>query len=641
MIALQRYPQNPILTPNTENIWEHDGAFNGCVIEVDGTYHMVYRALSSEQKNQNVQMRLSTVGYATSSDGKQFDNRRQIIGPTEDWEKYGCEDPRITYFNGKFYIFYTALSLYPFRAEGIKTAVAITKDFKTFEKHPVTPFNSKAMGLFPDTVNGKMAALLTINTDLPPAKIAIALFDREEDLWSPHYWEDWYENANQHLLHLLRDIRDQVELGCPPIKTDDGWVFLYSYIDDYMSNDKHFSIEAGLLDLTDPRKIVGRTEYSLISPEALYEIRGDVPNIVFPSGGLIKDKTLSVYYGAADTVCALATCDSEALLKELKPRPHTEKTGQYELRFHRFAENPIIEPIIELEWQAAGTFNPAAICLKDKVHIIYRAQSRDGISCMGYASSTDGFHIEENLDYPIYVPRESFEKPTHPGNAGCEDPRITKIDDKLYMTYTAYDGTHPPRIALTSITVDDFLNKAWNWSMPKLISLPDVDDKDACIIKSKLPGKYIAFHRLGDSIWVDETDSLDFGNNKFLTGEIIAHPRKQHWDNAKLGIAAPPIETDQGWLLLYHGVSHPGNIYKVGAVLLDLMDPRKIIGRTDYPLFGPETPYELEGQVGNVVFPCGAVVINDTIFIYYGGADSVTGVATLSLKELLDVLVKK
>ena len=641
MISLQRYPQNPILTPDPDNLWEHDGAFNGCVTEVNGIYHMVYRALSTEQKNHDVQMRISSVGYATSTDGVNFGDRKQIITPLEDWEKYGCEDPRITYFNGKFYIFYTALSLFPFRAEGIKLAVAVTTDFKTFEKHPVTPFNAKAMALFPDPVNGKMSALLTLNTDLPPAKIALATFDREEDLWSPHYWQDWYDNANQHLLHLLRDIRDQVELGSPPIKTKDGWLFLYSYITNYLSNDKHFSIEAALLDLDDPKKIIGRTDYSLISPEALYEIRGDIPNIVFPSGALIKDGKLSVYYGAADTVCAVATCDSNALLKELTPRPHSEKTGQYELRFHRFAENPIIEPVLELEWQAAGTFNPAAIYLDNKVHIIYRAQSFSGISVMGYASSSDGFHIDENLDYPIYVPREDFEKPTHPGNAGCEDPRITKIDNRLYMTYTAYDGTHPPRIALTSIDEQDFLKKNWNWEKPKLISLPDVDDKDACIIKGKKPGTYIGFHRLGDSIWVDETDSVDFGNNRFLTGQIVARPRKQHWDNAKLGIAAPPIETEHGWLLLYHGVSYPANIYKVGAVLLDLMEPSKVISRTDYPLFGPETPYELEGQIGNVVFPCGAVVIDATIFIYYGGADTVTGVATLSLKELLDVLVKK
>src|SRR5207245_2389050 len=134
---------------------------------------------------------------------------------------YGVEDPRITFLNGKYYIFYTALSMYPFTAYGIKIALAKTQDFKTFEKHPVTPFNAKAMALFPDLINGKLAALLTINTDIPPAKIAVAYFDREEDLWSPYYWEEWYENVNSHIIHLLRDIRDQVELGAPPIKTKD------------------------------------------------------------------------------------------------------------------------------------------------------------------------------------------------------------------------------------------------------------------------------------------------------------------------------------------------------------------------------------------------------------------------------------
>src|SRR6266436_2468744 len=121
MITLQRHPENPILVPNQDHEWEHDGAFNGCVAYNDGTFHMVYRALSTE--------------------------KQQLFEPTEDWEIYGVEDPRITYFNGKFYIFYTALSTYPFSAYGIKTAVAITEDFETFHKHPVSTFNAKAMAL--------------------------------------------------------------------------------------------------------------------------------------------------------------------------------------------------------------------------------------------------------------------------------------------------------------------------------------------------------------------------------------------------------------------------------------------------------------------------------------------------------------
>lgn len=640
MVTLQRYPENPILAPDPNNQWEHDGAFNGCVVYAEGAYHMVYRALSTTQKQNGVDLRISSVGYARSTDGIHFTDRKCLFGPEEDWEIYGVEDPRITYFNGTYYIFYTALSVYPFAAYGIKLAVAKTKDFKTFEKHPVTTFNSKAMALFPEKVNGKMTTLLTINTDLPPAKISVADFEREEEIWSPHFWEEWYDNANEHLLHLLRDMRDQVELGAPPIKTDYGWLVIYSYITNYMSNNKDFGIEAMLLDLDNPRKLLGRTS-SLIHPEANYEVQGDVPNIVFPSGALVKDDDLFVYYGAADTRVALATCKVKPLLEELRPKnPAIQKTETHK-KFVRYEGNPILKPILELPWQAKAVFNPAAVYEAGKVHILYRSQSNDGTSFFGYASSKDGFHIDENLDYPVYVPREAFEHKNKPeGNSGCEDPRLTRIGDRYYVCYTAFDSVNPPRVAMSSIKVEDFLDKHWNWERPVLISPPGVDDKDACIVQGKKENQYIAFHRLGDSIWVDVLDSLQFNNNKFLTGEIIASPRENMWDNLKLGISGPPMETEEGWLLLYHGVQKPEGIYKIGAMLLDINDPKKVLARTDDPVFEPEMDYEKVGLVPNVVFPCGQVIINDVVYIYYGGADVVLGVATMPLKDLLGLMKK-
>lgn len=646
MTALTRASENPILTPNPENSWEHDGAFNGCVVYAEGAYHMVYRALSSVKKQSGVDMQVSSVGYAKSDDGIIFKNQRLLFEPTEDWEIYGCEDPRITYLDGKFYIFYTALSTYPFSAFGIKLAIAITKDFNSFEKHPVTTFNSKAMALFPEKINGKFVAILTKDTDQPPAKISIAEFEKEEDIYSKDYWESWKEKAYNHIVYLLRDVRDQVELGAPPIRTEKGWLVIYSYIKNYLSNNKIFNIEAVLLDLDNPRKVIGRTSSSLLDPEAKYELEGNVKNVIFPSGALIKDGRLFVYYGAADTSCALASCDLNLLLDELinKEKSHEEVSTR---KFTRFEGNPILSPIIELDWQKDGVFNPAAIYEGGKVHLIYRAQGDDGTSVLGYASSKDGLHIDENLDYPIYTPRESFEKKTDPeknktGNSGCEDPRITKINDRFYLTYTAYDGQNPPRVALTSISVNDFLNKNWNWEKSKLISPPGVDDKDACIIKRVNADGYLAFHRLGDVIWLDTLRDLDFPETKFLSGGIMAQARKDKWDNVKVGISSPPIETEYGWLLLYHGVSEPGFIYKVGAMLLDYNDPKKIIARTDEPIFEPEKDYEVKGRVPNVVFPCGSVVLNDNIYIYYGGADTVTGVATMSFKTLVeDVLLKK
>jgi len=640
MATLIRVPENPILAPNPEHEWEQDGAFNGCTVLVDGVYHMVYRALSSVKEQNGIKSQVSSIGYAKSDDGIHFKDHRLLIAPVEDWEKYGCEDPRITYLDGKFYIFYTALSVYPFAAYGIKLAVAVTSDFKSFQKHTVTTFNSKAMALLPYKIDGKMAALLTINTDLPPAKIALALFDSEEDIWSPHYWEEWYNDANSHVIHLLRSLSDQVELGAPPIKTDFGWVIIYAYIKNYMSGDKKFGIEAALLDLKNPRKVLGRTNLPILTPEEKYELSGNVPNVVFPSGAIVKDGKIFVYYGAADTYVAVASCHFDSLLDQLKPIGNIPTVVSSDFgRFARFEGNPIISPIVDLNWQKNGTFNPAAIYEEGKVHIVYRAQGEDGTSVLGYAASHDGFHIDENLDYPIYTPREKFEQKTKDrGNSGCEDPRITKIGDRLYVTYTAYDGTNPPRTALTSIALSDFLKKNWVWDKPKLISPPGVDDKDACIVKRVKGEGYIAFHRLGDVIWLDFLRDLDFPEKKYLTGGIIAQARKDKWDNVKVGIAAPPIETEMGWILLYHAVSDPGFVYKVGAMLLDYDDPRNVLARTDDPLLEPEKPYEMHGQVPNVVFPCGAVVIDKIIYLYYGGADTVTCVATMPLKTLTDIL---
>lgn len=642
MATLKRIPENPILKPNPDHEWEREGAFNGSVVCVDGVYHLVYRALSSSHDHNGVTMQVSSIGYAKSNDGIHFIEHQQLITPVEEWEKYGCEDPRITYLEGKFYIFYTALSVYPFNATGIKIGAAVTTDFKTIEKHPVTTFNSKAMSLFPEKVNGKMTAILAVNTDLPPAKVALAIFEREEDMWSPEFWNQWYANLNSQVIHLLRQMNDQVECGAPPIKSEYGWVIVHSYIKDYLSGNKKFGIEAALLDLFNPRKILGRTALPLLVPEESYELNGHVPNVVFPSGAVVKNGEILIYYGAADTTTALASCHFDSLLDQIKPIGNVPiiESANFK-KFTRFDGNPIITPLTDLNWQKKGTYNPAAIYENGMFHIIYRAQSDDNTSVFGYATSKDGFHIDENVNTPIYTPRENFESKTKPsGNSGCEDPRITKIDDRFYLTYTAYDGTNPPRVAFSSISVSDFLSRNWNWDKPKLISPPGVDDKDACIIKRIRGDGYIAFHRLGDTIWMDFLRDLNFPERKYLTGGIIAQARKDKWDNTKIGIAGPPIETEYGWILIYHAVCGPEFAYKIGAMLLDYNDPRYILGRTEDPLLSPEKPYEVQGQIPNVVFSCGSVVKDGVVYLYYGGADTVTCVATMPLKTLTTILLQ-
>ena len=540
---VKRFKGNPILTPDGNSNWESNATFNPSAARDGNDVHLVYRAVSKMQKVGDASLELSTVGHAVSKNGSAFMGREQLIKPEYDWEKFGCEDPRITKFGDRYFIFYTALSRYPFSADGIKIAVAVTKDFKKFEKHPVTTFNAKAMALFPEPVNGKMAALLTVHTDIPPAKICLALFDKEEDIWSEEYWNKWYADLGSHVLPISRGDRDQIELGSPPVKTERGWLFFYSYISNYFSPPAAFGVQALLVETDDPQKIIGETKRPFFTPDEDYEREGKIPNIVFPSGAVIKGKKIEMYYGGADTVSCRAEFKTDEIIDELVSAQATQ--------LRRFAGNPIIAPVPAHKWESKATFNPTAVYEGGKFHILYRAMSDDNTSVFGYASSDDGLRIKERLPEPVYVPRADFEKKLIPGgNSGCEDCRITKLGDRFYICYTAYDGKNFPRVAFSSISVEDFVGKKWNWTPPVLISPPNTDDKDAAMFPRKINGKYVFLHRLKVDIWIDYLDNLGFGGGRALCGEILMKPRDTSWDSKKIGIAGPPIETEKGWLLI-------------------------------------------------------------------------------------------
>jgi len=634
MIIFKRSDENPVLLPNPDNNWEGEATFNGCSVIHKGKVVLLYRAESLSLADPTGKKVNSSIGCAESKDGVHFHQRHQLIRPEYDWEQFGCEDPRVTKFEGIYYVFYTALSKYPFTADGIKVGLAITRDFKHIEaKFPVTTFNAKAMALFPERINGKIAAVLAANTDKPPVKIAVAYFDDESQIWSEKYWSRWYETLNSHAIPLERSPHDQIEVGAPPIKTKYGWLLIYSHIQNYFSPPAVFGVEAALLNLNNPSEVLGRTKKPLLIPREQYERYGRVPNIVFPTGAYIKGKDLRMYYGAADTTCALATIELEPMLREILGI----ETNAVKLK--RFFDNPILLPNKQNEWEAQAVFNAAAIYEKGRVHIVYRAMSNDNTSVLGYASSADGTRITERLPNPIYVPRKDFEAKHVPGgNSGCEDPRITRIGDELYMCYTAYNGTELPRVALTHISLEDFLNKRWDWSEPVLISPPCMDDKDAAIFPKKIKGKYVILHRLGGSIWIDFVDDLNFDGNRWIYGQVLMEPTAMPREHKKIGIAGPPIETPYGWLLLCHGVTVKGSIYDIKAALLALNDPLSVIGRTYSTIMEPETEYEKTGIVNNVVFSCGAVVIQDTLYFYYGGGDKVIGVATIGMNELLEKL---
>lgn len=639
MYVLKRSRHNPILVPDRDHYWEEFATFNMCPIKVGRKTYGFYRALSATDDLMK-QKQMSVIGMGKSEDGIHFKDRVPFLIPIKSWESHGCEDPRVTFFEGKYYIFYTAISGFPFEKENIKVAVGISKDLKKVEeRHLVTPFNAKAMTLFPKRINGKIVVIFSIHTDMPPAKVCIAKLDKIEQLWDEAFWGEWIKNIDGSTVDFTRNSFDHLEIGAPPVKTKYGWLLIYSHIQNYFEGPEHldkvFGIEALMLDIKDPTKIIGRTKGPMLVPDENYELSGYVSNVIFPTGAILEKDKLSIYYGAADTVVCVAYVSLLDLVKTM----NIDKEGEWE--FKRFPSNPIITPKSINKWEAKATFNPAAIHLGGKVHILYRTLSDDNTSFIGYAKSLDGFHIEERLDFPIYLPREDFEmKKVANGNSGCEDPRITAIGKNLFICYTAYDSLNPPKVAVSSITQKDFLAHNWNWTKPFIITPEGLDDKDTCIFPTKFKEGYFILHRLNNEMCGDYMEALDANAPRVNRCIHVIGPRMNTWDSAKVGITAPPIRTKYGWLLLYHGVSKSHNTYRVGALLLDLKDPAIVLARSSDPIFSPEEDYEKNGIVPNVVFPCGMVERGGKLFIYYGGADKVIGVATIKLSVLLSALVR-
>jgi predicted GH43/DUF377 family glycosyl hydrolase len=636
MFYVRRNPNNPIIASNNSHPWRQLATFNPSPAIKDGKLHILYRAMTDPMLYRGERLPVSSIGHTVAEDGRdtaRLGLHNQLIAPEEEWERFGCEDPRITLIGDTYYIFYTAISRYPFEPDGIRCAVAMTKDFvKIDSRHLVTPFNAKAMTLFPEKIGGKWLVLLTANSDLPPSHLSFASLDSLDQLRDNLFWVEWYAELEKHAIDLRREQTDHVEVGAAPIKTDKGWLLVYSHIQNYFSDQRIFGIEAILLDLEDPRKIIGRTSYPFMVPEESYEQYGQLADIVFPSGALVEDNTLTVYYGGCDTVCCTAELPLDRLLATIsRENPSLVK---------RYKGNPILKPEPDHIWENRYVLNPTAIDIDGTVHILYRAMGEEMTSTVGYANSRDGLNIDYRYDQPAYLPRADFEKKlgSPDGNSGCEDARIVRIGDRLYITYTGYNGQDVPAVAASSIGVDDFVNQRWNrWSFPELISPPGVDDKDAAIFPEKVRDQYMVLHRVDYHVCADFIPELDFTKHKLTRCIQMFGPRPGMWDSRKVGIAGPPFRTDAGWVLFYHGITG-ANHYLLGAVLLDPDDPTVVLGRSAEPLMEPTAGYEREGWIANVVFPCGQVVRDETVYLYYGGADQVVAVATMKLPDLLSSL---
>ncbi len=195
------------------------------------------------------------------------------------------------------------------------------------------------------------------------------------------------------------------------------------------------------------------------------------------------------------------------------------------------------------------------------------------------------------------------------------------------MTYTAYGDIY--QIGITTISAKNVVGKKWRWG-ERIFPFPNIKNKNAVIFPKKIDSRYVMFHRLDPDIYVAYSDDLRTWHN----GKIVIRPRADLWDCVKIGAASPPIEIDEGWLLVYHGVDN-GRTYRLGISVLDKGNPENVLYRSREPILEPTEDYERFGLVPNVVFSCGSIKRGDELLIYYGCADSVIGVATFNLKEII------
>lgn len=330
----------------------------------------------------------------------------------------------------------------------------------------------------------------------------------------------------------------------------------------------------------------------------------------------------------------------------------------------------------ENSFENAGVFNPAIIKEGNSVHMFYRAVREGNFSCIGYCKLEGPLKVVERKKEPVLFPVHSYEF------QGLEDPRITKIDNLYYLSFSAYDGINVFGAYATSADLQTFtrhgiitpkftfseycelirqniekINKLHFsfydlFNRYNLANLMKGDiyvwDKNIVFFPRKINGKLAFLHRLFPSIQITYFNDPSELTREFwedyisnLQKHIVILPKYKH-ENSHIGAGCPPIETEDGWLLIYHSAQNTvkGIIYHVAVALLDLENPTKVIARLPYPLFSPTEPYEIEGFVNNVVFPTGTAIFDGTLYIYYGAADTCVAAASIAMNTLLEELKK-
>lgn len=300
----------------------------------------------------------------------------------------------------------------------------------------------------------------------------------------------------------------------------------------------------------------------------------------------------------------------------------------YEL-FRRHEGNPLIT-FRELPYPANTVFNPGVTEVNGEVLLLLRVEDLEGRSHLTVARSSDGvsnWRIEET---PFMAPGD----PSCPYEEyGCEDPRLSYLDElgQWVIAYTAYSSLGAG-VALA--TTRDFRG------VERLGLVLSPNNKDAAVFPRRIRGKWWMLHRPAaggqEHIWLTESEDLYHWARPLCVLQERGGP---WWDGTRVGAGAVPLETEEGWLLIYHGVKQfpAGPTYRLGLALVDLEYPERVLARVPHWVLGPHEPYEMAGEVPNVVFTCGCIVRSEEVHVYYGAADSSICLATARLSDLLDL----
>ncbi len=319
--------------------------------------------------------------------------------------------------------------------------------------------------------------------------------------------------------------------------------------------------------------------------------------------------------------------------------------------FQRSKNNPILKPNETNSWEDFKVYNPGAVYENNVFHLFYRARGTNWVSSIGYATSRDG-EIFERFQKPVLKPEQPYE------SNGLEDPRVVKVGDTYFMTYTAFDGKVARLCIATSRDLRNWekhgkVFQSWDWC------------KAGALFPEMIGDQY--WMLFGDrNIWLAHSnDGLEW---QPIQNPLLSSRQEKYFDDYFVEMGPPPIKTKKGWLVFYHGVNRK-NVYRLGFLVLDYNDPTKIVFRVSGTIFEPQEPYELigvvdilpggwkamekmskqelqqfitknesKGKMPRVVFVCGAVLVGEQIRIYYGASDMVVCTATADLDDILNAI---